>query len=309
MKEHFHSSLDKADLVLLMKRTDHPAMVRFVVMLILFLLTGWLAVLLWTGPLWQIIASQLAFGIMCCSTFACLHETAHGTAFKSRQWNRLAAFLSGIFHVYPSVAFKELHFTHHRYTHIPGKDPEISFGNHPLPSVISTLPSYLGWLTGLPFLLFKIMMIINGVLGMIEPIRKFIYPFVRPKVRFKLILESWVFIAVYGSIIYMALNIHVGFWALLVGQVVGHSLLASYLTAEHNGLPHEGHILEKTRSMKAPKLVKLLMWNMTYHAEHHAYPAVPFHRLPDLSATIDGELIHNDKTHPEFHTEVVRGLF
>ena len=26
----------------------------------------------------------------------------------------------------------------------------------------------------------------------------------------------------------------------------------------------------------------LFAWNMPYHAEHHAYPAVPFHALPRL---------------------------
>jgi hypothetical protein len=29
-------------------------------------------------------------------------------------------------------------------------------------------------------------------------------------------------------------------------------------------------------------LVGLFAWNMPYHAEHHAYPAVPFHALPRL---------------------------
>ena len=29
---------------------------------------------------------------------------------------------------------------------------------------------------------------------------------------------------------------------------------------------------------------------MPYHAEHHAFPAVPFHRLPDLHGLTSGEL-------------------
>lgn len=28
--------------------------------------------------------------------------------------------------------------------------------------------------------------------------------------------------------------------------------------------------------------VRWIAWNMPYHAEHHAFPAVPFHRLPQL---------------------------
>jgi fatty acid desaturase len=26
--------------------------------------------------------------------------------------------------------------------------------------------------------------------------------------------------------------------------------------------------------------VRFLMWNLPYHAEHHLYPSIPFHRLP-----------------------------
>jgi fatty acid desaturase len=33
-------------------------------------------------------------------------------------------------------------------------------------------------------------------------------------------------------------------------------------------------------------LLRLLMWNMPYHAEHHLYPAIPFHRLPAAHAAL-----------------------
>jgi fatty acid desaturase len=29
-------------------------------------------------------------------------------------------------------------------------------------------------------------------------------------------------------------------------------------------------------------LVRYLAWNMPFHAEHHSFPAVPFHALPRL---------------------------
>jgi len=311
MEDTFYRThhISKSDLTLMMKRSDTPAIQRFLIMTAVLVLTGWAAVVSWNAPLWQVLLSQLAFGVMCCSTFACEHETIHGTAFKSRRWNTWVAFFCGIFHVYPSVAFRELHFTHHRYTHIPGKDPEISFGNYPLPSVVTTLPTYLAWLTGLPFLMFKVMMTIVGALGMPEFIRKMVYPFIRPQVRVKLFLNCWVLILVYGGIIYLAMNVDSSYWALIVGQIVGHSLLASYVSAEHLGLPHEGDILEKTRSIKAPRFVKLLMWNMTYHAEHHAYPAVPFHALPDLHEALYDELINKKENHPRFHAGVLSRLF
>jgi fatty acid desaturase len=37
-----------------------------------------------------------------------------------------------------------------------------------------------------------------------------------------------------------------------------------------------------TRTTFTTGLVRFLAWNMPYHAEHHAWPSVPFHKLPDL---------------------------
>ena len=96
------------------------------------------------------------FGLFYCGTFAALHETVHNTAFKSQVLNKVASITCGIVQLYPASIFRELHFTHHRFTHIPGKDPEISIGNKPAPSVVDSPLMFIGWHTGLPLLLFKI---------------------------------------------------------------------------------------------------------------------------------------------------------
>jgi fatty acid desaturase len=98
----------------------------------------------------------------------------------------------------------------------------------------------------------------------------------------------------------------IGFGGITIGLLIGHCFLASYTAAEHNGLPHEGSIVEKTRSIAAPAFVKFLMWNMPYHAEHHSYPAVPFHALPQLHELMKEELIHKGQDHPGFHWMVFK---
>ena len=309
MNEHFHTTpkIPKPRMRELIQKSNHPALDRFIAMYLLWIGTGYWAIYAWDKTWWELILSQLAFGLMCCSTFAALHETGHNTAFKNMFLNKIGAVLAGIAHVYPSATFRELHFTHHRYTHIPGKDPEISLGHRPIPSVISRLPMYLVWVTGIPLLAFKFGMLVMGAFGMPGFARKSIYPFVRPEMRLKIALESWLVLSFYLVILYCALFIYAGFWAVLVGQVTGHCLLATYVTPEHNGLPHEGTIFDKTRSMQTSKLVKLLMWNMPYHAEHHAYPAVPFHALPDLSKDLKEEITNGDLGYPGFHARVFSG--
>lgn len=307
MDESFYKSdqVPKEILKELILRSNLPALIRFVVMCISVLIASVWVVLAWDGAWWNLVLSQLAFGILVCSTFACLHETAHGTAFASRRLNRLAAFLSGLAHLYPSSLFRELHFTHHRHTHVLGLDPEISLGNHPAPSVVANLPMYLSWLTGLPLLLFKIGMLISGAIGMPEILRAHLYPFVRQGMRKTIAIESIFVLTFHLGLMLLAIYVYEGFWALFVGQVVGHCLLAFYLTPEHNGLPHEGDILDKTRSMDTHPLVKLVMWNMPYHAEHHAFPAVPFHALPQLRQRIDCELKHRTDGYAKFHAGVL----
>jgi fatty acid desaturase len=105
-----------------------------------------------------------------------------------------------------------------------------------------------------------------------------------------------------------AIYVYAGFWGLYIGLFVGHGFLASYTVAEYNGLPHEGSIVEKTRSIVAPFFVKFLMWNMPFHAEHHSYPAVPFHALPLLHEEMKAELKHKDQNHPKFHWTVLKKI-
>jgi len=55
-------------------------------------------------------------------------------------------------------------------------------------------------------------------------------------------------------------------------------------------------------------LVRKLAWNMPYHAEHHAYPGVPFHRLPEFHALIESHLKETEAGYVRFHKRYVGEL-
>ena len=55
--------------------------------------------------------------------------------------------------------------------------------------------------------------------------------------------------------------------------------------------------LLNTRSCRSNFIIRQLMWNMNFHAEHHLYPMVPFYNLPKLSELLEDLLEHNDITH------------
>lgn len=308
MEESFYTSPKISPSILqgLIKKNNQTALTRFALMYSLFISVGLGLVWSWNQSIILWIGFLLIFGMLVCSLFACQHECVHNTAFKTRQLNQIAAFITGLSYIYPSTIFRELHFTHHRHTHEPGLDPEISLGGKVIPSVVSSLPFYLTWLSGLPLFLFKIGMTTVGALGMSEFMRKNVYPFIRSEVRLKLMIECWLVLGLHLSILSLAIFVYNGFWGLFIGLLIGHCMLASYTAAEHNGLPHEGSILDKTRSIAAPSFVKFLMWNMPYHAEHHSYPAVPFHALPQLHEAMKDELKHKDQNHPKFHWMVFK---
>ena len=69
-------------------------------------------------------------------------------------------------------------------------------------------------------------------------------------------------------------------------QLLGQPPLRAYLLSEHTGCSLDRNGLTNTRTTLTNGAIRLLMWNMPYHAEHHLYPSIPFHRLADAHALI-----------------------
>jgi fatty acid desaturase len=54
--------------------------------------------------------------------------------------------------------------------------------------------------------------------------------------------------------------------------------------------------------------VRLLMWNMPLHAEHHLYPFIPFHRLRDAHALLRDRLGQVGTGYARWHRDHLRAL-
>jgi fatty acid desaturase len=79
--------------------------------------------------------------------------------------------------------------------------------------------------------------------------------------------------------------------------------------AEHTGCAVTRDCLENTRTTLTLTLVRLFAWNMPYHAEHHAYPAVPFHALPRLHERVRGRIENLEPGYLAATAKVNRYLF
>ena len=73
---------------------------------------------------------------------------------------------------------------------------------------------------------------------------------------------------------------HRALWLWLLPRLVGEPAMRVARLSEHAGRPRTADVTENTRSLRVPLPLRLLAWNMPFHAEHHAAPSVPFHALP-----------------------------
>jgi fatty acid desaturase len=302
---HRSSKVSKAVLQTLAKRQNGAAWARFGVHYSLFLTTGTCLVLSLGQPWWAMTLAMVAFGATTTTLFAMLHETGHNTAFASRNLNRIVATIAAYSNFYIPSGFREFHFQHHRHTHDPHLDPEISVGGKPATALTEKFLPYLAYLTGLPLLMGKIGMAVTPAFGVFS----LFYPYVAKSKHGRLMVESWIFLLLHGTLNALAFWVLPGLWLLYPGYAVGMLLLSSYLPAEHGGLPHAGSILQRTRHIRTPALVRYMLWNMPYHAEHQAYPSIPFYHLPALSKAMEGELVESDKNIPRFQKWRFRRFF
>jgi fatty acid desaturase len=285
------------DLRALMARSDGPGLVRAACHLGALVVTGTLVWRLrstvWVVPLVILHGYALAF------LFCLLHETAHRTAFRTRWLNVTLGTVAGFLTFRPYRNYRVFHWEHHRHTQDPARDPELHFAKP------STLPAYLAVLTGVPNLRRRLDDLLKLSAGRADK------PWMSPPERRPLILEARAYLA--GYLVVAAVSIAAGSAAALllwiVPFMVGQAFLQPYLLAEHTGCATTRDCLTNTRTTLTLPLVKLFAWNMPYHAEHHAYPAVPFHALPRLHEHVRGHVANVEPGYLAATATVNRHLF
>ncbi|MCP4820012.1 MAG: fatty acid desaturase, partial [Shimia sp.] len=82
----------------------------------------------------------------------------------------------------------------------------------------------------------------------------------------------------------------------------------AYLLAEHGLCPPVTNMLANSRTTATNRLVRFLAWNMPYHAEHHAFPNVPFHQLPSLHSSLKPHLQSTSDSYTGFNKDYASRL-
>ena len=255
------------------------------------------------GDPWWLAAATLG-GLALTSFFPALHESGHGTAFRTPLLNRATAWLGGVLMLQSPSFFREFHWEHHRQTQSRERDPEIALGRGILGDWPRNPLLYLVLASGQPVLLGKLMFTAACALLPAGLWRR-LFPWVRDAHTRAVAWESRLVLALLAAVVVAGSAYVPGFWAVLLAWPIGHVFLGLYLLPEHTGLPHDGSQLHRTRTLTTPAVVRWWMWNMPYHGEHHAYPAVPFHALPQLHELLAPELEHTGRGYLAFHAEAL----
>ena len=256
--------------------------------------------LVWlTEPYWFLLLPAMALhGVTLVTMFAPMHECVHRTAFASRRANEIVGWIAGVLSFYNSTYYRYYHTWHHRYTQDPARDPELIYPK------ASSRVQYLLEITGVMFWLRRAIDYPALAFGRTRHL-----PFVPRSARHRIALLVSMQLLIYLA---GAATIALGFPTVLyywfLPLILAQPFLRALLVVEHTACSEDRNGLTNTRTTLGSFPIRLLMWNMPYHAEHHLYPSIPFYRLPAVHLQLRDHLMHIAPSYIAANRAVIQSL-
>jgi fatty acid desaturase len=269
--------VDRQELKRLMRRRNWPAIRDTLVWLVPMAVCAGFAIHFWGR--WAAVPFFIVYGFLYGSASdSRWHETAHGTAFKTDWMNDAVHLIACVMIMREPTVWRWSHARHHTDTLIVGRDPEIA---HPRPMNVAGVLLDLFALRHAATTLYGLALHSSGRLTGEE--RTLIPP---PEQR-NVYAEARVGLVLVAAVIGACFAMGSILPALLVGlpTLYGAALGVFFSSTQHAGLAEDvlDHRLN-SRTVYMNPVFRFLYWNMNYHLEHHLFPTVPFHALPQLHA-------------------------
>ncbi|PQO23839.1 fatty acid desaturase [Rhodobacteraceae bacterium WD3A24] len=300
--EWYHTDIPRKEMKALMKRDDGPAIRDTIILfgaMIAFAVAG---VALW--PAWWSAPFWLAYGVLYGSAMdSRWHECGHGTAFRTPWMNTLVYHIASFCMIRNPVTWRWSHARHHTDTLIVGRDPEIVAMRPPalfriILNFFGLIDATQGWWR----------MLVNAA-GRLDPEEAtFIPDSEKPKV----VAVARVWAAIYGATVTVAVATQSVLPLMIIGlpRLYGawHHVMTGLL--QHGGLAENvlDHRLN-SRTVYMNPVSRFIYWNMNYHVEHHMFPMVPYHRLPELHERIKHDLPAPNRSIIEAYAEMLPVLW
>jgi fatty acid desaturase len=212
------------------------------------------------------------------------HETGHGTAFRTRWMDTAVYEIASFFMMREPTVWRWNHTRHHTDTIIVGRDPEIAAMR---PARLARILLNFFGLVDVPA---SVRLMVMHAFGRLTPDEAEVVP---DQEQPRVYRKARIWLAIYAAVVVIALLTGSIVPLLLIG---GPRLYATFMHLVYGLTQHAGmgeNVLDhrlNTRTIKMCWFNRFLYWNMNYHVEHHMFPMVPFHRLPELHEQIKGDL-------------------
>ncbi len=248
---------ERSDRAGLLHLAGHVGLIFLCAALIASGVSGW----------WALLPVQ---GVLIVFLFTLEHEATHKTPFANDALNEWAGRICGVLLILPFEWFRYFHLAHHRWTNIAGKDPELA-GAKP-----ATRRAWAWHISGIPYWIAGLRLVKDLALGRCEG--DFLPSTSLPRIIFEARMLALIYTAAAISLLFSPILL----WIWILPVLLGQPALRLYLLAEHGDCPQVTDMFQNTRTTFTTRLMRFLAWNMPFHVEHHVYPSVPFHRLPQL---------------------------
>ncbi len=297
----YQSPISRENMRRLLVRKNGPAIRDTIIWFSLLFGSGYL-VFLWWGT-WLAILPYVVYSVLYASTSdSRWHESSHGTAFKT-DWMNNALYEIASFMVFrQSTVWRWSHTRHHSDTIIWGRDPEIAVPRPP-----------------------KIKNILLGFIGLRSSIREMKKVWIHATGRIDAEVATYLPESEYATVIFKA-RIYIAIYAFVIGLSVfygsilplmfvglptflGGWLMPVYGLTQHAGL--QENVLDhrlNCRTVYMNRIHRYLYWNMNYHIEHHMFPLVPYHALPQLHELIKDDCPPPYKSITEAFREIIPAI-
>lgn len=248
-----------------------PTVILLLLVVIGFVANLWLFSIGLT-PLW---AATIIYAALTYMAYTPLHEAVHGNIngrYENMAWlNSLCGYIAAVIFLVPYASHKIEHFTHHRYTNQPDKDPDYivrNMGNN-LFTMITT---------GFQFLWVQCTFLFHE-------------HWAKASLRERITYCAEIFVSLGWRVAFVAFIGREFDWLLLLlGYFIGGFFTAYWFAYRPHAPYDNSQRYQNTNSLIMPTWMKPLEWfwlGQNLHSMHHLFPRVPFYRYHALHREIE----------------------
>jgi fatty acid desaturase len=179
--------------------------------------------------------------------------------------------------IFPRDYDRIMHFTHHKFTNVPDKDPELMGAAKS--ETPDTLARFLWSLSAIPYWLRRLSSLAKNFCGNVRDEH-----YMSGREKAMVIREARLHVYVYALVAVVSVRLEswiaVHYW--LLPLLLTKPLHHIQNIVEHTGMPLGDDVTVNTRTIHVNPILRWMCWNMQYHCAHHLFAAVPFYNLPSL---------------------------